>query len=264
MSGCIRQRSGPSKKRLKDRIKQTQTFLQHDVTLDESENKANQLLLKLEENLKSYKDLLEQLQGIIEEVNDRTEEGCKKHYVPHHAVITPDRKTTKVRIVYDASAKAKKGCKSLNECLYRGPVILEHLYGLLLRFRIYKVALTADVEKAFLQVGLQPADRDATRFLWLKDPTKPLSQDNLQIYHFTRVPFGIISSLFRLGATILHHLEQAGSPTAEKIMKHMYVDNLLPGVNSSKEAREFYSESKEVFQESSMNLREWGSNSKEF
>ena len=103
-----RQRLGPTKKRLKDRIKQTQTFLQHDVTPDESENKANQLLLKLEENLKSYKNLLEQLQEIIEEVNDRTEEGCKKHYVPHHAVITPDRKTTKVRIVYDASAKAKK------------------------------------------------------------------------------------------------------------------------------------------------------------
>ena len=44
----------------------------------------------------------------------------------------------------------------------------------------------------------------------------------------------------------------------------MYVDNLLTGVNSSKEAREFYSEPKEVFQESSMNLREWGSNCKEF
>ena len=266
MSGCTctRQRLGPTKNRLKDRIKQTQTFLQHDVTLDESKNKANQLLLEFEGNLKSYKDLLEQLQEIIEEVNDRTEEGCKKHYVSHHAVITPDRKTTKVRIVYDASAKAKKGCKSLNECLYRGSVILEDLCGLSLRFGIYKVALTADIEKAFLQVGLQPADRDVTRFLWLKDPTKPLSKDNLQIYRFTRVPFGVISSLFLLGATILRHLEQVGIPTAEKIMKHMYVDNLLTGVNSSKEARKFYSESKEVFQESSVNLGEWGLNSKEF
>ena len=65
MSGCIRQRLGPTKKRLKDRIKQTQAFLH--VTLDESENKANQLLLKLEGNLKSYKDLLEQLQETSKE-----------------------------------------------------------------------------------------------------------------------------------------------------------------------------------------------------
>ena len=204
------------------------------------------------------------MKPIIEEVNNRTEEGCKKHYIPHDAVITPDRKTTKVRIVYDASAKARKGCKSLNECLYRGPVILEDLCGLLLPFRTHKVALTADIEKAFLQVGLQPTDRDVTRFLWLKDPTKPLTKDNMQIYRFTRVPFGVISSPFLLGATILHHLEQAGTPTSEKIVKHMYVDNLLTGVNSSKQAKEFYSESKEVFQESSMNLREWGSNSNEF
>ena len=148
--------------------------------------------------------------------------------------------------------------------MYRGPVFLEDLCGLLLRFKTHKVALTADIEKAFLQVGLQPTDRDVTRFLWLKDHTKPLTKDNLQIYRFTRVPFGVISSPFLLGATILHHLEQVGTLTSKKIMKHMYVDNLLTGVNSSKQAKEFYSESKEVFQESSMNLREWGSNSKEF
>ena len=61
MSGCTRQRLGPTKKRLKVRIEQTQTFLQQDVTLDERENKANQLLLRLEGNLKSYRDFLEQL-----------------------------------------------------------------------------------------------------------------------------------------------------------------------------------------------------------
>ena len=59
MSGCIRQRLGPTKKSLKDRIEQTHSFLQQQVTLDESEGKANKLLLKLERNLKSYKDLLE-------------------------------------------------------------------------------------------------------------------------------------------------------------------------------------------------------------
>lgn len=91
-----------------------------------------------------------------------------------------------------------------------------------------------------------------------------MTKDNLQIYRFARVRFGVISSPFLLGATILHHLEQVGTPTAEKIMKHMYVDNLLNGVNSSKEAGELYSESKEVFQKASMNLREWGRTPKSF
>ena len=123
----------------------------------------------------------------------------------------------KARIVHDASAIAGKGCKSLTECLYRGPVILEDLCGLLLRFKTHKVALTADVEKAVLQVGLQPINRDVTRFLWLKDPTKPLTKDNLQIDRFTRVRFEVITSPFLLGATMLHHLEQAGTPTSKKI-----------------------------------------------
>ena len=67
MSGCTRQRLGPTKKRLKVRIEQTQTFLQQDVTLDERENKANQLLLRLEGNLKSHRDFLEQLQEVSKE-----------------------------------------------------------------------------------------------------------------------------------------------------------------------------------------------------
>ena len=116
MNGCIRQRLGLTKKRLKDRIKQTQTSLQHDVTLDESENNANQLILKLEGNLKSYKDLLEQLQEIIEEGNDRTEEGC-------------NYKSTRFLTMLSSLPIEKQ----------------EDLCGLLLRLRIYKVALTADI-----------------------------------------------------------------------------------------------------------------------
>ena len=41
------------------------------------------------------------------------------HYLPYHAVVRQDKSTTKLRIVYDASAKADG--PSLNECLYTGP-----------------------------------------------------------------------------------------------------------------------------------------------
>ena len=108
--------------------------------------------------------------------------------------------------------KTKKGASS-NHGLNRGPVILEDLCGPSLPFRTHKVTLTADIEKAFLQVGFHPSDRDVTRFLWLKGPSKPLTKDNLQICRLTRVPFGVIL----LGATIPHHLDQAGAPTSRRL-----------------------------------------------
>jgi len=81
-----------------------------------------------------------------------SEEGLLKHYIPHHPVVTPSKNTKMVRIVYDASAKTRKGNLSLNEYLYRGLVISPNLYGLLIRFRLSPIGIVADVEKAFLNV----------------------------------------------------------------------------------------------------------------
>ena len=160
----------------------------------------------------------EQLErGIIEKVTDKSPEGPRKHYIPHHAVVTPTKTTTKVRVVYDASAKTKQTNKSLNECLYRGPVMLPDLCGLLLRFRLPPIAMMGDIEKAFLSIGLQTADRDVTRFLWLKDPTCASLENNTQVYRFCRVPFGVISSPFLLSATITHHLQENNNQFAKLI-----------------------------------------------
>ena len=90
-----------------------------------------------------------------------------KHYVPHHEVLT-SKTTTKLRIVFHDSAKDRKKTQSLNESLHRGPVILEDLCRLSLRFRLHKEAIVVDVEKVFLQEGLQPDDRDVTRLHWFK------------------------------------------------------------------------------------------------
>jgi hypothetical protein len=121
------------------------------------------------------------------------------HYLPHHAVVCRNKDTTKVTVVYDASANCNG--PSLNDCLHVGPKFNLRINELF-RFRSYPVALVADIEKAFQMISVNPDDRDVLRFLWVENPF-----DDDVILRFTRVVFGVSSSPFLLTATIRHHLE---------------------------------------------------------
>lgn len=140
------------------------------------------------------------------------------HYIPHHAVINPLKSTTKLRVVYDASAKERKDNTNLNECLYCGPVLLKNLCRILMRFRLHQIVLVSDIEKAFHQIGLQPNDRDLTRFFRIKDCENPsVKTQNVEVYRFCLVPFGVISSPCLLGATIEHNLDSNETELADRI-----------------------------------------------
>jgi hypothetical protein len=203
--------------------------------------------------------------GIIERVPGEEVKRPKNlvHYLPHHPVVRPDHTTTKVRIVFDASAKAKRSDPSLNECMYRGPVLLPNLVEIILRFRLHSVAIIADIEKAFLQMSLCPDDRDSNRFFWFRDPNVLKVEGNLQVYRFRRVAFGMISCPFLLGATIAKLLDEEGSADATKLKADMYVDNMITGADSVEEALALYNRAKCAFSRASMNLQEWNSNSKD-
>ena len=163
--------------------------------------------------LRSEKDILKEYdlvmrsqieQGIVESVSSKPEpDDSGVHYLPHHAVIRRDKETTKLRIVYDASAKSSG--LSLNDCLHTGPNFDQKIFDILLRFRVYPVVFTADIEKAFLMISLAPEDREFLRFLWVDDPLK--EEPEIQVFRFARVAFGVSSSPFLLNATVRHHLE---------------------------------------------------------
>ena len=55
----------------------------------------------------------------VEEVNKIASE--RVFYLPHRPVMGESAETTKIRVLYDASAKACRTCTSLNECLETGP-----------------------------------------------------------------------------------------------------------------------------------------------
>ena len=143
----------------------------------------NSLNRKDPELITKYNEqLLEQLNlGFIEKVQNLDHHEGVLHYMPHFPVFKSDSATTKMRIVYDASARMSPKSPSLNYCLHTGPNLMQDLTGILLKFRTHKKAFSADVEKAFLQIELNSLDRDATRFLWLKDINKPVdSKSNLE------------------------------------------------------------------------------------
>ncbi|GFT48761.1 integrase catalytic domain-containing protein [Trichonephila clavipes] len=111
-----------------------------------------------------YKSVFRQWENlnIIERVPE-VELNNECHYLPHRPVIKLDSATTKIRPVFDASAR-EKGKPSLNDCLYKGVNLIELIPDILDRFRIYPVEIVADIEKAFLMLSVAPKDRDYLRF----------------------------------------------------------------------------------------------------
>ena len=72
-------------------------------------------------------------------------------YLPLHAMVKRSSLTTKIRIVFDGSAKTSTGI-SLNYSLRVGPTIQEDLFSIVTRFRFFRYALTADIEQMYRQI----------------------------------------------------------------------------------------------------------------
>jgi len=78
-------------------------------------------------------------------------------------MIRPDRATTKMRIVFEASAKCEE---ILNDVINQGPKLQKDLNDVLLRFRRHSVALIFDIDQMYLRIEFKPEDRSYQRFLW--------------------------------------------------------------------------------------------------
>ena len=87
--------------------------------------------------------------------------------MPHCPVIKESASTTKVQMVFDASARPHPLSNSVNKCMNTGPPLQPLLSDIFVRARMFThLLLLADLQKAFPQVGLREADRDAFRFLF--------------------------------------------------------------------------------------------------
>ncbi|GFQ79177.1 uncharacterized protein TNCT_189691 [Trichonephila clavata] len=177
-------------------------------------------------------------------------------YLPHHPV--PNKNGDKFRVVFDGSAKSSSGI-SLNDKLMVGPQLQTDLTTLLLRFRMHKIAITADIEKIYRQITLH--DSDFQRIVWRNSPFEPI-----QDFRLTRIANGTASAPY-LAIKCLQQLalnESNNFPLASKAaLKDFYVDDLMSGANSLSEALELQNQLTQMVSSAGLVLRKWASNCSE-
>ena len=90
----------------------------------------------------------EQLEEGIVEVAPETLTGDRTFYMPHKRVVRESASTTKVRMVFDASAKPHPLVDSINECMYTGPSLQPLLWDISIGAHMSTHLVLADIQKA--------------------------------------------------------------------------------------------------------------------
>ena len=189
--------------RYKVRVPWIEERVPQSSNVAQSRARLKNLLSKMKGDVRERYDAIVKEQpelGIIEEAPNSTE-GKRLFYMPHRLVIREGVVSTKIRMVFDASAKPSPEEYSINECMNPAPPNSTLFVGHSHKIQIGTSVHRGGVEKAFLQVELDKSDRDAFRYI-----CKPRNSTEKH-YRFGKVPFGGESSPFMLGGVVKYHLD---------------------------------------------------------
>ncbi|XP_058817804.1 uncharacterized protein LOC131681110 [Topomyia yanbarensis] len=254
-------------KRIGNRYETGLLWKQDDIVLPNSYPMAVRRLKCLERQMERNPVLKENLHRQIREYGEKgyahraTEDELSRAdphrvwYLPLGAV-TNAKKPGKVRVVWDAAAKVDG--VSLNSVLLKGPDRLASLPGILYRFRLYQVAVSADIQEMFHQVRIREVDKHSQRFLWRFDSSK-----DPVIYLMDVATFGSTcspaSAQYIKDLNAKEHSEMFPRAVQGIVDSH-YVDDYLDSFGSEEEARQVAAEVRLVHRNGGFTLRGWRSN----
>ena len=213
---------------------------------------------KLPELRRSYIEFMEEYErlGHMTRIEVSVHDGGS-FYLPHHAVTKTSSTTTKVRVVFDGSAKSSSGF-SLNDAQFIGSIIQDDLFSILVCFRTHNYVLSVDIEKMYRQILVDPEDRAFQRILW-----RPDVQSRVHEYELNTVTYGTASAPF-LATRVLQQVglecAQTHPETSQIILRDFYVDDLLSGTETLAAARQRKRELSAILAKAGFQLRKWASN----
>ena len=200
----------------------------------------------------NYKD-----RGYAEIVPEDEIDNPDCYYMPHSVVSRPSL-TTPHRIVFDASSHMRNE-NSLNSALTKGPNYIPLITQIIAKFRRNPCAVSSDIKKMFLQISVDPSQRDYLRFLWRNlDESKKVS-----IFRFVVLCFGLVASPFLSMSVIKEHCMRFMDQFPEAalaLLTSLYVDDLLTGTRSVEEAVKLCRDLKDLMELGGFRLTKFASN----
>ncbi|XP_060810093.1 uncharacterized protein LOC132904196 [Amyelois transitella] len=209
---------------------------------------------------RKYTDFIDEYQNLdhMEDVSSQEKITHKPYYLPHHAVVNESSLTTKLRVVFDGSAKPEHGT-ALNDELLIGPALQQDLRDLILRWRTHKICLIADIKQMYRQILISNNDVDYQRILWRRFPLEDVTEKRLLTvtYGTSCAPFLAIRTLKQLALD-----EKSVYPDCFDIINNdFYMDDLLTGANDEETAVYLLSRITEVLAKGQFLMHKWASNS---
>ncbi|GFV97505.1 integrase catalytic domain-containing protein [Trichonephila clavipes] len=205
--------------------------------LGESRQTAIQRLNSLWKRLSRDKEYLSLYEKFLQEYEDlghmreiKADGSGVSFYMPHHGVYRPEKSTTKLRTVFNASSPSTSG-KSLNSIQFNDVLVQEDLFSIMVRFRKPKYAFTTDIEKMFRMINIHLEQSCLQRILW-KGIGEPI-----KTYKLTTVTYST--------DTLKHSLKQlamdeANFPLAAPVvLSDCYMDDILSRSESIEEEYAF-------------------------
>ncbi|XP_029161043.1 uncharacterized protein LOC114932808 [Nylanderia fulva] len=235
------------------------------IDIGDSHKNSLRMYASLERRLKKDRQLAVEYNDFLNEYlrlghmspytpTDVEEQRC---FIPHHPVLKPSSTSTKVRVVFNASARTGNG-KSLNDCLLIGPKLQTDLCAILLRWRWHRFVCAADIAKMFRQIRVHD---DHTRFqliLWRQS-----EKDAVIPYRLRTVTYGTAPAPF-LALRVLRQLaedEKHRFPlAAHNVIFNSYVDDIFFGASEIEECREIREQMIGLTNAGGFPLHKWSSN----
>ncbi|XP_063914797.1 uncharacterized protein LOC135131147 [Zophobas morio] len=160
------------------------------------------------------------------------------YYIPHHCVLKPASLSTKLRVVFKASARSSNQT-SLNEHLLIGSKLQRDICTILLNFRLHTYVLTANIKMMYRQILINPDNRLKT------------------------LTYGTFSAPYLAIRTLLKLSEQDGSSfplAAAALQTDTYMDDIVTGNNSYQQTLTLKHELIALLKGGGFELRKWATN----